>query len=384
MSLFGDEKSESVNYSILERGFEKLLSSERSNESYYDVSPYLNKALKKRGNKVGSIEFYLKDERGDEVWEDDWLDLLNNPNGIHSGSQFWKLFQIHKDLYGEAYIWLEKEDGEVKNLHLMNPSKVKEKQDKFGRFQKISGYTYNGRDFDLDEVIHDFNPDPKNPLEPEPLINKGAKKILKTEEQINTYHSLVMERGGTANKLISIEGDKSKERAQEEKESLEGQVEESSKTGKPIYFAGDVSVEEFGVSLDELNFTDTKRNILEDVAIMTGVPASILSSYIDTKYSNAEEAKKNFLRETVLPEMKALNSFLNQKLIPEGLELKFVNPVPVDVDRKIEVYKAAKNSMTLNEQRAFLSKLDPDLSLDDEVDEDDVRNEGPNLTLSTE
>lgn len=387
MGLFTNDEQESVQeggtYSVLQSGIEKLLRKTRGNIGYYEISPYLNKAIKKRASKVSEIKFYLTNEQDEEVWDDEWLDLLNKPNEFHSGPQFWKIYQIHKDIYGEAYIWMEKSNGKIKNLHILNPSKVNPNYDQRTKVKRIIGYSYRGREFNKDEILHDFNPNPKEPTKAEPLITEGGRKILKTEEQINTYHSMIMENGGTANKIISIKGDKNRKRSQEQKDKLENKIVESSQTGKPIYFAGDVEIKDFGVTPDELNFIDTKRALLEDVAVMTGVPASVLSSYIDTKYSNADEAKKNFLRETIKPEMEALVNFLNQKLIPEQLELKFIDPTPQNTEEKIEIFKVARKAMTLNEQRKYLSKLDNDLDLDEVDQGDEIKEEGQTLKITT-
>src|SRR6056297_1155500 len=69
----------------------------------YETSSYVNACVRKRAEKVGQIEFQLF--KGDkEIPENKWIKLLNHPNSLMSKSEFFELYQIYKDLTGDAYI----------------------------------------------------------------------------------------------------------------------------------------------------------------------------------------------------------------------------------------------------------------------------------------
>jgi hypothetical protein len=73
-----------------------------------DISLYTNKAITKRSEKVGEIEFALYDKNGKKIENDPVLDLLNKPNDLMTGRQFWALYQKYYDTIGEAYIYIER------------------------------------------------------------------------------------------------------------------------------------------------------------------------------------------------------------------------------------------------------------------------------------
>lgn len=374
-----EEKTKSTGLSVWDQlTSKKLGSSDKNNLKHYLYSPYLYKAVQKRAEKVGEVQFYLNED-DEQVWEDEWLDLLNNPNDLHTGGQFWRLHQTYRDLAGESFIWAVRNNPENREevpeeLHILKPTEVHKRKVRDGRIERVVGYTYKGKNFDLNEIIHDFRPSAYDPIKAEPLINKGGRRILDSERAINEYHSKVIQNGGKVDTILKITEEVSPERLQEIKKDLKQRMENSSSTGEPLLFSGDISAEQLGMTPKELDYLQTKRAILEDVAIMTGVPASVLSSYIDTKYSNAEQAQTNFLREYIKPEIDSLTEFLNRKLLPEPKNLEFIDPTPKNIDRKVKVFEAASNSksLTLNEKRRIISQMDEDIDLEDLSDGDDV------------
>ncbi|MGM5483260.1 MAG: phage portal protein, partial [Nanobdellota archaeon] len=164
----------------------------------YEISLYLNRALDKRAEKVAELEFQLK--RGEQIIDNHQIiDLLYNPNKLMSGSQFWKLYQKHKDIFGCVYVLLSKENvmggrQRVNSLHLLRPDKVKPYFDKeTGELLKIDHNTAEGTDtYTNEEIIYDYNPSPASPLMPESMLKAGMKQI-NAGAQIDEYQSRVLE-----------------------------------------------------------------------------------------------------------------------------------------------------------------------------------------------
>ena len=77
---------------------------------YNETSLYVNRAIDIRAEKVGEIEFVMKNLKGEVTDKGkEWIDLLNKPNSVHTGKQFWKLYQKYFDLTGSVFIYLETE-----------------------------------------------------------------------------------------------------------------------------------------------------------------------------------------------------------------------------------------------------------------------------------
>ncbi|MFW6283590.1 MAG: hypothetical protein ACOC1P_06085, partial [Minisyncoccales bacterium] len=100
---------------------------------FNEISLYLNKAIEKRAREVSKVKFKIENEEGEEIDNaiaENILKKLQRPNSVMAGTEFWRLYQIYRDLCGEAYILIDskskafKKSKEINSLHLLVPSKV--------------------------------------------------------------------------------------------------------------------------------------------------------------------------------------------------------------------------------------------------------------------
>lgn len=333
---------------------------------YNELSLYTNKAIAKRAEKVGEVEFVLR--RGETVIEEHpVLTLLNRPNKFFTGRDFWKLCQKHLDITGTAYIYHPKTrelfaGSEPKELHLLLPNRVTPVLSKNGvEFERFDYNTGNGNiiAYPADEVLYLFNSDPADPLKGESLLRSGIRAI-DTELQLSAYHARVLKNGGRVDGVFNFKTALNGTQLKELKDSYQDQYGEAQKAGRPLFLGGDASYQRVSLSPDELSFLETKKLTLDDICLMTGVPRAILSQTSGETFTNADAAIGIFLRETVKPLLRTLVAGLDWGLVPPDLDLDFVDPTPEDIDRKVKVVTAAHavNAATINEKREMLG-LDP-------------------------
>ena len=324
-----------------------------------EISLYVNRAIKKRAEKVAQTDWIIK--KGDKVIDEknEWLDLINKPNNFFSGAEFWELYQRYKDITGSSFIWKEPGVGKVpRALHLLRPDLV-EVQIKDG---DITGYKFNkvSGGFNIyqpDEIIYSFYPDPINQLRGESIMKAGA-RIIDTGVQIDEYQNNILKNGGKIEGVFKV---KSERISAEDLENIKVQYQQkygaARKSGEPLFLAGDMDYENMGLSPSELGYLETKKMTLNDIVIMTGVPKSILGSVDDVKYSNSEISEITFMKHTVKPLVMNLSGVLNHFLLPEEAgELDFVDPVPENKEetrKDIETGESA-NALTINEIREKL------------------------------
>jgi hypothetical protein len=119
---------------------------------------------------------------------------------------------------------------------------------------------------------------------------------------------------------------------------------------------GDAKYQNIGLNPTELAYLETKKVTLDDISILTGVPKEILGVTSGSTYANSEASIAIFLREIIKPQMQNLDDFLDWRLIPEDRELRYVDPTPEDIDRKLKIVETASktNSLSLNEMRDIL------------------------------
>ena len=325
-----------------------------------EISLYTNKAIAKRADKVGEIDWQLSDERGNEIERDPLLDLLYKPNTLFTGRQFWALYQTYYDTLGEVYILLEKNrrpfetNSKIIAMHILPPLKVKPIFNTDGTIEKFEYETKDGsKHYTTEEVLYIHNPNPKNPLRGQSLLKAGVNAI-QTETQIATYHSRVLENGGKVEGVFKFKtGLTTKEQLKEVKDKYKKEYADAKKSGIPLFLGGDADYIRTGLSPEELSFLEAKRMTLEDICILTGVPKSMLASTNDAKFDNADADRAIFLRETIKPLLTTLTTYLDEFLFPDNRTLTFVDPTPENVDQKLkETESGLKNSyMTINEAR---------------------------------
>lgn len=325
-----------------------------------EISLYVNRALAKRAEKVGEIEFILKNKQGDVLPENDLFNLLYKPNAAMHGFQFWGLYQKWLDIFGEVYILLEGgdrgfgEERKVQAMHLLFPPSVTPEFDNTGKPTKYIFKTPNSTvDYLPEQIIYIYYPNPSRPLRGIPLLQAGTPAI-QTEIQISTYHSRILENGGKVEGVFKFKTPSLTEsQLVQLKEGYKKEYADAKKSGMPLFLGGDSDYTKTGLTPSELSYLEAKKMTLEDICILTGVPKAILASFDDIQYSNADTSLRVFLGETIRPLLKALTTLLDESLFPGDVLLTFVDPTPENIEAKLkETESGIKNYyITINEAR---------------------------------
>lgn len=324
-----------------------------------DVSLYTNRAIARRAQKVGEIDFVMRNKKGDVLENDPIIKVLNNPNSFFDAVTFWGLHQTYIDVVGSSYIWIEtgREDFStsrgIKGLHILRPDLVKP----IIEGGKVVKYTYQTRDKEIEyqpeEILHMFRPDPLNPMRGVSLLKAGIHAI-QTEKQIGAYHARILENGGKIEGIMKFKTDRLlKTQLDEMKEEYAKEYADARNAGRPLFVSGDMEYENLGLTPQEMAFMDAKKVALEDIVVMTGVPKVLLGTVDNVQYSNADTSMRMFLRETINPLLKVLATSLDNKIVPDDRVLSYIDPTPENVEIKLkETENGIKNYyMTINEAR---------------------------------
>jgi HK97 family phage portal protein len=328
-----------------------------------EISLYTNRAITKRAEKVSEVKFTLVNRKTKAVIEDNpLLTLLNKPNDLLTGLQFWGLYQKYRDLTGAAYIWMEPgseifNPAKVSALHLLRSDCVSLV---YGPEGEIAAFKYaspNGKstDFPAEQIIYLHTPDPLRPTEGTSLL-KAGRMAIDTEVQLSKYHANVIRNGGNVGNVMKFKTPNlTKAQVTELKQQYDLQYAEAKNSGKPMFLAGDADIVNLGLSPVELSYLESKRLTLDDICIMTGVPKAVLAVSTGETFSNADASVGIFLRETINPQLTDLVTILDWRFIPEEYDLGFKDPTPENVELKLKrIETGFKNSyMTINEAREF-------------------------------
>lgn len=332
-----------------------------------EISLYTNRAIQKRAEKTGEIEFVLHNAKGIEIKNDPLVALLSRPNKVFTGRQFWALWQKYYDAIGETYILLEadraifEKNKKIKALHLLIPTMMKPVLDKVTG--EIIEYKYTRKTgetvYSADQIIYTHNPDPRDPMRGQSILKAGISAI-QTESQISTYHSRVIQNGGKVEGVFTFKTPSlSKQQLSELKAAYLKEYATAKKTGTPLFLGGDSEYKRVGLSPEELSYLEAKKATLDDICILTGVPKSILMSTSEVKFDNADAERINFLRDTVYPNLQNLVTALDEKLFPDERTLTCIDPTPENLEEKRKNIQLASdiNAITTNEKRELLADL---------------------------
>lgn len=338
-----------------------------------EISLYTNRAINKRAEKVGQTIFTLKDRKTNkEITDHKILNLLAKPNKLMSGFEFFKMYQKYKDLTGSTYIWLAgagslRMDGSrnlPEEMHLLRPDLVTIKFDDLGYIKSFL-YKTPGKDIEYspEEIIYDYNPSLRDPRIGESLLKAGI-RVIGIEDQLTEYQYKVLKNGGKVDGVMNFKSQSrlTKPQLDEMKDNYDVEYADASKSGRPLFLSGEAEYKRMSLTPEELGFLESKNMTLNDICIMTGVPKVILAMVDGVQYNNADVSTKVFLRETIKPLLDSLINKLDEKtqLVPENLELDYVDQTPNDIEQKLKINEnGIKNYyMTPNEARATLG-LEP-------------------------
>lgn len=327
--------------------------------SDYERSLYTNKAVTVRAQKVGQVQFMMEDSKGNPIEWNEWLELLARPNPWQSGDQFWYLAQKYYDVVGACFILKVKDNvpfpGEnPKELRLLRADLVDVLLSDDGA--QILGYAYhnNGKVQNLttDEIIYHYRPDPRNPLLGESLLS-SARRAIETEVQISEYQANVLKNGGRLETVLKVGGLTNTDMIDRTLKDYQQKYAGAKNAGRPLVLGSDMDLVQQGLNPNELAYMDTKLMTLSDIVIATGVPKIMLGVGSQETFANAETEIATFLRDKIKPELESWATTLNWRLIPDNLELGFIDPTPEDQERKNATIKLQSDigALTTNEKR---------------------------------
>jgi HK97 family phage portal protein len=324
------------------------------------ISLYLNRAIQKRAEKVGEIQFTLK--QGDKVIERNGiLDLLNKPNNKFTGTQFWELCQKYLDLTGEVFILKESgaeifSDTQIKALHVLRSDMV---TPNFNQYGDVVNFTYKlgGQEiiYDEKEVIYVYRPDPMNPLRGESLIRAGIREI-ETGNQLVEYQDAILRNGGKIEGVFKFKNAINASQLTELQKQYEEKYAEAKKAGRPLFLGGDSEYMRVGLDPVELGYLESKKVTLDDISILTGVPRAVLAVTSGETFSNADAALTIFLRETIRPNLSFWATALDWKLVPDQYDLGYIDPTPENREELRKDLETANtiSAISINEKREAL------------------------------
>lgn len=362
------EGKESEAYRLHMQGLADPVWSKRDYASFareaYQKNVVAYRAVKSIADAVGDIKWTAwKGEA--EFTTHPILDLIENPNPMQGGGEFWRAKVGYFLIAGNSYVERVMVGGKPQELWCMRPDRMKVIP---GTTGLPSGYRYEvgGRKFDWEadpvtgesDIRHykTFHPtDDWYGLSP---VEAGAYSIDQHNEAMGWMQSLLQNSARPSGALVTKDDrDLSDEQFHRLKRELEENYQGSRNAGRPMLLEGGLDWKAMGFSPADMAILESKYSAARDVALAFGVPPQLLGIPGDNTYANYKEARLAFWEDTVLPLVGYLASEFNAWMAEPFGEVEIrpdLEQIPAIAEKRAEMWSMIDTSMelTLDEARA--------------------------------
>lgn len=290
--------------------------------------------------------------------------LLDGVNPYWTGGDLWRATETYLNLWGESYWAVERdESGTPFELWPLRPDRVRVVPDED---EYIRGYVYTGLSgesvgFAADEVVRMryFNPLDEyaglSPIGPARLsVDMGMDALRGNRSGI----------GNDATPGVVFETDAvfSETEVEEFYRKWESRHRGPSKKLRPGIIGEGMKASQVGFSPKDMEYLNTLRWTVEDVARAFNVPKPLLHDLERATYANIETTRRMFWETCIVPELRFFEEALRERLLPmfgeTGLVAEFdtsnieaLRESETERARRISMYVSA-GVMTVEEARA--------------------------------
>ncbi len=273
---------------------------------------------------------------GQEIDAHPLKDLIRKPNAHEAWPEFMQKLVGFLLVSGNAYVEAVALDGEVREIHLLRPDRVKVVPGPDG-WPEAFDYTVAGRTVRIGGEVSDgvrsvlhvklFHPTNDHyglsPLE-------AAAQAIDLHNTASKWNKALLDNSARPSGAIvytARDGNLSGEQIERLKSELEAGFQGSANAGRPLLLEGGLDWKAMSLSPKDMDFIEARHVAAREIALALGVPPMLLGIPGDNTYSNLAEAQRTFWRSTVLPLVERVASELSLWLGPA-----FRDPVELRVD----------------------------------------------------
>jgi len=334
-------------------GFEALLIDENdvdiNKETAMNIAA-VRASVELISNTVASIPIYLY--KGTEKVKDDFrVHLLNNETG-DLFSAFDTKQQFLKDylLNGNGYIFINRKRNKVKSLHYVDDSYISydKSDDIIFKFATISVQSQSYNEFDFIKLLNNSD----NGVTGSGICQLNQ-DLLKLAHYVFNFEKSLLKSGGAKKGFLKSSERLSEEAMRNLKEEWDNLYQKTTK--RVAVLNKGLDFEELSNNSVELQLSETKKNISEQIYNIFNIPSAMFDKVSET-------AKQYFIQYCIIPIVNKLESAINKVLLLENEKEQFRFMFDTrkilrgDIQKQFEAYNIAlqANFMQLDEVRKEL------------------------------
>lgn len=236
------------------------------------------------------------------------LEVLARPNTRQSRRRFLEAVFGHLLVSGNAYVMKLELDGEVRELHPLDPRKVSSVLDNNGwpvAYDYQIGATKTRYETgDGSQLLHLalFNPADDVNGQP-PLL--AAHMALDIHNAASAWNKALLDNSARPSGALVYASSGGENLSDDQFNRLKSELEEgysgATRAGRPMVLEGGLDWKAMGYSPRDMDFLQAKNGAAREIALAFGVPPMLLGIPGDNTYANYQEANRAFWVQTVLP-----------------------------------------------------------------------------------
>ena len=323
----------------------------------YRKNAIVYRCINEIANGAACVPFKLF-QGDDELDQHPLLSLLRRPTPTQAGVEYFQAVYSYLLLSGNNYAIRSDVSGEVRELYLLRPDRVRVKPSKTATPEAYQ-YVIGGK------VLKTYDADPVtgasevkhmklyNPLDDyyglSPLM--AAATDIDNHNAINTHNISLLRNGARPSGAIVFKPASDRGlpiqltdgQRQQLKDDLNVKYTGAANAGRPLLLEGDFDWREMGLSPKDMDFLQQRNMAAKDIALCFGVPSQLIGIPDAQTYANVQEARLALYEETIMPLARRVESDLNEWLSPmygEDIRIEYdFEAVPAMTERRRRVYE---------------------------------------------
>lgn len=356
----------------------------------YKKNPAVSACLTTKQNAISDAKLraFRVDDQGEPV-EKLPLDhpaerLFRPPNPRDSRVEFFDIALLYFDLGGNVFWRIRRDrDGTPRRIVPIRPDRLVGVSADMDDIPISYDFIWDHTDRETipaQDLVHIPSVDAWKQIIGVPKL-LSARLELRSDIDASDYVSEVLRNHGQPGMVVGVEADVKDTQIERAEERFQEKFGPGKGRGKAAFVSGGKSIQQIGFNLSDLEFPDLRTVTRESVCSVLGVDpivAGITSASRDSSLSGgeAEEARRKFWKQTVIPMLRRWQSGLNNALAPQfgdNIQYRFVTS-HIDAlkqDRNEAVQRA--NDMaeagvyTVGEIRRELDGVDSEVEDDETV-----------------
>lgn len=287
----------------------------------FERNPYVFSCVNLRAGSVSSVPPIVYDHAGNEVTsqEHPLLKLLARPNPKQSWAQFVGQIETYLGINGNAYIYpIRTHFSGIAELWVFSSAEVTPMRTN-NKFEPVSSWILNfgneTRTVEPDGLIHiKLNNSSDKLFGISPMY--VARINVEMQNAAGVWNKSTLENGARPSMILRTKGNLSKLQRKILKDEMRGSYQGAENQSNVMVVPEEIEAIPNGFTAVEMDFVEGMTMNSRAICVAYNVPSELVGDVANKTYANLAEARSQYAKSCILPELELIYSELAHYLLP--------------------------------------------------------------------